>query len=58
VLYVSAAGLERPPAALGLGLTVLVVPSDAATGTARASFEVSGCVGFVSGRRRRIREAA
>jgi uncharacterized protein (DUF58 family) len=57
VIYVSAAGLERPPAALGSGATVLVIPNGVATASARPAFEVSGCVGHFASRRERMREA-
>jgi uncharacterized protein (DUF58 family) len=58
VLYVSAAPVERPPAALSSGTTVLVVPAEGRTASGRPNFEVSGCVGIVIGRRARTREAA
>lgn len=57
-LYVSAAPIERPPGALGVGAVVLVVPAGSLPRGMRASFEVSGCQGFVVGARSRTRERA
>jgi uncharacterized protein (DUF58 family) len=57
-LYVSAAAIERPPGALGVGAVVLVVPAGSLPRGMRASFEVSGCQGFVVGARSRTRERA
>jgi uncharacterized protein (DUF58 family) len=51
VFYVTAASLERPPAALGRGPVVLVRPKRLAEqGTGRRLFEVSGCVGSLPSR--------
>jgi uncharacterized protein (DUF58 family) len=59
ILYVSAAPLGRPPAALGSGAVVLVLPSTAVERELeRPSFTVAGCVGFVLRRRARRRDAA
>jgi uncharacterized protein (DUF58 family) len=58
VLYVSAAQIERPPAALGTGTVLLVVPSGSAPRGLRSRFDVSGCSGFAIGVRTRIPEAA
>jgi uncharacterized protein (DUF58 family) len=58
VLYVTAAPLERPPAVLGGGSVVLVMPVGPAPRGVRASFDVSGCQGFAVGSRSRIRELA
>jgi uncharacterized protein (DUF58 family) len=58
VLYVSAAPLERPPAALGLHSIVLVVPTGAGPNRIRPAFEVAGCLGYPIVARSRAPEAA
>jgi uncharacterized protein (DUF58 family) len=58
VLYVSAAPIDRAPAALGTGTAVLVVPAGSGPRGSRPSFEVSGCEGFLLGARSRVPEAA
>jgi uncharacterized protein (DUF58 family) len=59
VLYVTAAPRERPPAGLGHGAVVLVVPASSRPSGARPSFEVAGCSGYVVSRRTRpVKEAA
>ncbi len=58
VLYVSAAPLERPPAALGLHSVVLVVPAGSGPRRIRPAFEVAGCVGYPILARSRAPEAA
>ena len=62
VLYVAAAAHARlPPGLSGAGVraAILVVPKGLANQPRqRASFEVAGCVGFVVGAGRRVRERA
>ena len=58
VLYVSAAPLERPPAALGLHSVVLVIPAGAGPRRVRPAFEVAGCLGYPIVARSRAPEAA
>ena len=64
VLYVAATPMARMPAGLvgaGVLAAVLVVPKALASQTTQdATFEVSGCLGFVvgAGRRTRVRERA
>jgi uncharacterized protein (DUF58 family) len=58
VLYVTAAPLDRPPAALGLHSVVLVVPAGTGTHRVRPAFEVAGCLGYPLVARSRAPEAA
>jgi uncharacterized protein (DUF58 family) len=58
VLYVTAALRERPPASVGYGAVALVMPAAYRPSGARPSFEVSGCCGYVVGRRSRAGEVA
>jgi len=58
VLYVAAAPLERPPAALGLHSVVLVVPAGTGPQRVRPAFEVAGCLGYPLLARARAPEAA
>lgn len=62
VLYVAAAAHARLPAGLagaGVRAAILVVPKALANHPGQqASFEVAGCVGFVVGAGRRVRERA
>jgi uncharacterized protein (DUF58 family) len=58
VLYVSAAPLRRPPAALGQGSMVLVLPAAVEPPRIRPSFEVSGCRGYILHRRSRAERVA
>lgn len=64
VLYVTAAPIDRPPAALRLHSVVLVVPARAREGAesgpsrVRAAFEVAGCLGYPLLARSRAPEAA
>jgi uncharacterized protein (DUF58 family) len=62
VLYIAASPLTRLPAGLagaGVRAAVLVIPKPLATQPLHdASFEVSGCIGFVVGAGRRPRERA
>lgn len=58
ILYVAAAQLERPPAALGLHSVVLVVPAGGGPRRRRPAFEVAGCLGYPIIARSRTPEAA